>query len=267
VSHLGFITLGLFAINQVGVTGALVQSLAHSVTAGALFLLAGVLIDRYESRSVDDYGGLAAKMPVFAVLFVFLIMAYAGVPGLIGFVGEFLVLAATAGSWAFSLNPGNAHFGSLPTGPDTTALILAFVAGLRVVVGAIYLLGLTKRLMLGSITGSRFSKATDVTWAEAAPLLPLVLLSLWVGLQPGFFTSRMDASVKGLLSGLVENSTLAKETAANMAAQQSDVESWNRDGRSPEAWPLQRKQAAANGGAPAEGSAAQPGAAHQGGHP
>jgi hypothetical protein len=73
--------------------------------------------------------------------------------------------------------------------------------------------------------------------------------------------------VKGLLSGLVENSTLAKETAANMAAQQSDVESWNRDGRSPEAWPLQRKQAAANGGAPAEGSAAQPGAAHQGGHP
>jgi NADH-quinone oxidoreductase subunit M len=267
VSHLGFITLGLFAINQVGVTGALVQSLAHSVTAGALFLLAGVLIDRYESRSVDDYGGLAAKMPVFAVLFVFLIMAYAGVPGLIGFVGEFLVLAATAGSWAFSLNPGNAHFGSLPTGPDTTALILAFVAGLRVVVGAIYLLGLTKRLMLGSITGSRFSKATDVTWAEAAPLLPLVLLSLWVGLQPGFFTSRMDASVKGLLSGLVEHSTLAKETAANMAAQQESVANWNRDGRSPEAWPLQRKQAAANGGAPAEGSAAQPGAAHQGGHP
>jgi NADH-quinone oxidoreductase subunit M len=190
------------------------------------------------------------------------------VPGLIGFVGEFLVLAATAGSWAFSLNPGNAHFGSLPTGPDTTALILASLAGLRVVVGAIYLLGLTKRLMLGSITGSRFSKATDVTWAEAAPLLPLVLLSLWVGLQPGFFTSRMDASVKGLLSGLVEHSTLAKETAETMAGQQSDVESWNRDGRSPEAWPLQRKQAAANGEAPAaEGSAAQPGAAHQGGHP
>lgn len=267
VSHLGFITLGLFAINQVGMTGALVQSLAHSVTAGALFLLAGVLIDRYESRSVDDYGGLAAKMPVFAVLFVFLIMAYAGVPGLVGFVGEFLVLAGAAGSWAFSLTPGNTHFGSLPTGPDTTALVIAFVAGLRVVVGAIYLLGLTKRLMLGSVTGSRFSKTTDVTWAEAAPLLPLVFLSLWVGLQPGFFTSRMDASVKGLLSGLVEHSTLAKETAANMAAQQETVANWNRDGRSPEAWPLQRKQAAANGDAPAEGHAAQPGAANQGGHP
>lgn len=259
VSHLGFITLGLFAINQVGVTGALMQSLAHSITAGALFLLAGVLIERYESRSVEDYGGLAAKMPLFAVLFVFLIMAYAGVPGLIGFVGEFLVLAATAGSWAFSLNPGNVHFGSLPTGPDTASLVLAFIAGLRVVVGAIYLLALTKRLLLGSVTGSRFAKARDMSWAEAAPLLPLALLSLWVGLQPGFFTSRMDASVKGLLSGLVEHANLAKQTATDMAAQQQTVESWNRDGRVMEAWPLQRQHAAENGLAPA--------AAHEGGHP
>jgi NADH-quinone oxidoreductase subunit M len=265
VSHLGFITLGLFALNHVGATGALVQALAHGITAGALFLATGVLIDRHQTRDIDGFGGLAARMPLFAALFIFLVMAYAGVPGLVGFVGEFLVLAGTADSWAFSLTPANTHLGGLGTGPDVAALVLAGLAGLRVIIGAIYLLALVRRMVLGPLPAARFDGTRDVTLAEAAPLLPLAALCLWMGMQPGFFTSRSDAAVAKLLSDVAAHANAASETATQTAGKESAVRTWYEGGKA-QAWSIQREKGHDPGGhAEPKEPAAEP--APQGGTP
>lgn len=249
ISHLGFITLGLFALNLVGATGALVQALAHGVTAGALFLVTGVLIDRHDTQQLQGFGGLARRMPVFAVLFVFTVLAYAGVPGLIGFVGEFLVLAGTAGSWAFALTPEQAHLGGLSTGPDAAALVLAGLAGLRVILGAIYLLWLVRKVVLGPETATPAGPVRDIRWAEAVPLVPMVILSLWVGLQPGYFTSRTEASLTALLSDVAQEARAAAGTASQIANQHRSTEDWFTAGRG-KPWAIQSQHTAPHAGEP-----------------
>ncbi len=189
ISHMGFVTLGLFvsfAIFQnseggrgaaLGVEGAMVQMISHGFISGALFLCVGVLYDRLHSRMIADYGGVANTMPWFASFAVLFFMANSGLPGTSGFVGEFMVILA-----AFHAN-----------------FWYAFLAGLTLILGAAYSLWLVKRVIFGEVTNSEVAKLEDINAREALVLGTLAVAVLMVGLWPEPLVNLMHASVDQLL--------------------------------------------------------------------
>jgi NADH-quinone oxidoreductase subunit M len=180
VSHLGFCVLGIFALNQTGIEGSILQMVNHGLSTGALFLLVGVIYDRRHTRMLSDFGGIARVVPVFSVFLVIAVLSSVGLPGLNGFVGEFLILVGT-----FKWSP---LFGILAT----TGVILA----------AIYLLWLVQKVLFGPITHEENRKLKDVTWNEVAAILPLVVLMVWIGVHPTTFLRRIEPSVRELLSSV-----------------------------------------------------------------
>ncbi len=165
VSHMGFVTLGIFVFNEQGVQGALFQMVAHGVVTGALFLLVGVIYERTHDRTIAKMGGLGQRVPVFATLMVFFSLASAGLPGLAGFVGEFLVL-----------------LGSVTFEPW-----VGYVAAFTIIFAAVYLLYMIQNIIMGDVTDflkGLGSKLTDVSPIEAATLAPLVVLTVMFGLFP-----------------------------------------------------------------------------------
>jgi len=177
ISHMGFVTLGLFIFNPQGVEGAMVQMISHGFISGALFLCVGVLYDRLHSRMIADYGGLAAPMPVFAAFMVLFALANAGLPGTSGFVGELLVILG-----AFQVN---AWF--------------AAAAALTLIFGAAYTLWMVKRVLYGALTSERVAALPDVNRRETLFLAVLAALVLWVGLWPNPLLEVMHATVDNLL--------------------------------------------------------------------
>ncbi|HVR43042.1 MAG TPA: NADH-quinone oxidoreductase subunit M [Thermoanaerobaculia bacterium] len=178
VSHLGFCVLGIFAMTGASMTGSILQSINHGISTGALFLLVGVIYDRRHTRLMSDFGGLAKTMPVYATLFVVTALSSVGLPGLNGFVGEFLILA-----------------GSFRTMPRLT-----IVATTGVILAAIYLLWLVQRVFWGPITNEENRNLPDIRWNELAAMLPLVVLMVWIGLWPNAFIRRIEPSVQQLLT-------------------------------------------------------------------
>jgi NADH-quinone oxidoreductase subunit M len=178
VSHLGFCVLGIFAMNQTAVEGSILQMVNHGLSTGALFLLVGVIYERRHTRLLADYGGLARTMPLYATFFVIAVLSSVGLPGLNGFVGEFLILAGS-----FQANPAAAVLAA-------TAVILA----------AIYLLWLVQRVFFGPITKEENRSVPDIAWNEIAALVPLVVLMVWIGVAPNTFLRKMAPSVKQLLA-------------------------------------------------------------------
>ena len=172
ISHLGMVALGLFAREGTAVRGALLQMVNHGISTGALFLLAGMLYDRTHLRGLGDFGGLAKPMPLFAALFGLTAFASIGVPGLNGFVGEFLILAGT-----FKV--------SVPFAAAATA---------GVVLSAVYLLGAARAVLFGPVNEAQAS-LPDCTRREAATLLPLAALMLLLGIFPGPFLDRIGPSI------------------------------------------------------------------------
>jgi len=162
VSHMGFCTLGIFALNPIGLAGSVLQQVNHGISTGLLFLLAGMMYDRRGAREISAYGGLAASMPRFAFIFGVAVFSSAGLPLLNGFVGEFAILQG-----AFEVSRAWAAFG---------------VAGL--VLAAAYLLWLYQRTMLGPITHEENRNLPDLTTRETWVLLPLVALAFGIGLYP-----------------------------------------------------------------------------------
>ncbi|HEU5161822.1 MAG TPA: NADH-quinone oxidoreductase subunit M [Thermoanaerobaculia bacterium] len=178
VSHLGFCVLGIFAMTQTSMTGSVLQSLNHGVSTGALFLLVGVIYDRRHTRQLADFGGLAKVMPVYAVLFVVTALSSVGLPGLNGFVGEFLILS-----------------GSFRTMPRFTIFATA-----GVILAAIYLLWLVQKVFFGPVTHEENNGLRDLRWNELAAMIPLIVMMVWMGLFPGAFIRRIDPSVQQLLT-------------------------------------------------------------------
>jgi NADH-quinone oxidoreductase subunit M len=176
VSHLGFIVLGIFGFTVMGLEGSVYQMLAHGVSTGALFMLVGVLYDRRHTRLIADYGGVAHRMPLFAALFLFVTLASIGLPGLNGFVGEFLILAGT-----FLVRP-----------------LWAAAAALGVILSAVYMLWMYQRAILGEISSPENQKLEDLTGRELAILLPLAVVIVWMGVHPADFLRPMDASIDRL---------------------------------------------------------------------
>src|SRR3954447_22659004 len=178
VSHLGFCVLGIFALQQTAIEGSILQMVNHGISTGALFLLVGVIYERRHTRKLSDYGGLAGVMPVYATLFIVSVLSSVGLPGLNGFVGEFLILS-----------------GSFKTQPRATIL-----ATTGVILAAIYLLWLVQKVFFGPITNEENRNVKEIAWNEVAAMVPLVVMMVWIGVHPNTFLRKMTPSVQQLLT-------------------------------------------------------------------
>jgi len=177
VSHLGFVVLGIFAINPTALQGALYQMLSHGVSTGALFVLAGVLYDRRHTYEIKEYGGLATPMPVLAGLFLFVSLASAGLPMLNGFVGEFLILAGT-----FERHTAWSSW-----------------AAVGIILSAVYLLWAYQRVFFGQITQQRNGALADADRRERLALFAMTAIILWMGIGSASFTRRSEASTRHVI--------------------------------------------------------------------
>jgi NADH-quinone oxidoreductase subunit M len=177
ISHMGFVTLGFFIFNSLGVEGALVQMISHGFISGAMFLCIGVMYDRMHSRQIADYGGVVNTMPKFAALFLFFSMANSGLPATSGFVGEFMVIL---GAVKFNFWVG-------------------FAAATTLILGAAYTLWMYKRVAFGAVANDHVAQLTDIGAREFLVLSLLAIAVLAMGLYPFPFTDVMHASVDNLL--------------------------------------------------------------------
>ena len=177
VAHMGFVTMGLFAMNTQGVQGAVFQMISHGLVSGALFLCVGVVYDRLHTRDIAAYGGIVKVMPIYAVVFMVFTMANVGLPGTAGFVGEFLTLLG-----AFRANPWVALF-----------------ATSGVVFSACYALYLYRRVVFGALDKPALAGMKDLDAREMALLIPLVVLTIWYGVKPGAILDASAASIELLI--------------------------------------------------------------------
>ena len=189
VSHLGFVVLGIFALNEQGMTGAVYQMLNHGVSTGALFLIVGMIYDRRHTRLIEEFGGLATPLPVFSTVFMIVTFSSIGLPLLNGFVGEFLILLG-----AFKAN-------------ITTAVI----ATSGVVLSAVYMLWMYQRVIFGEIKNPKNRELTDLSFREKVVLLPMVIMILWMGIYSQSFLRRMDASVSSVLHHFQTSAVVMKK--------------------------------------------------------
>ncbi len=178
VSHLGFVVLGIFSFTTQGMEGAIYQMLNHGISTGALFLLVGVIYDRRHTRLIDEFGGLANRMPVYAAVFLVVTLSSIGLPGLNGFVGEFLILLGT-----FGVNHARAA-----------------LAALGVILSAVYMLWMYQRVIWGEIRSERNAGLLDLSGRERAMFIPLLIVIVWMGIYSSYFLRPMDASVNKLMN-------------------------------------------------------------------
>ncbi|MFO7801188.1 MAG: NADH-quinone oxidoreductase subunit M [Desulfovermiculus sp.] len=174
VSHMGYVLLGLFALNMQGVQGGIYQMLNHGLSTGALFLLVGMIYERRHTRRMDEFGGLAKIMPVFATFLMIATLASVAVPGTNGFVGEFLILLGS--------------FKSYP--------VLAIIATSGALFSVIYMLWMYQRVMFGPVDKPQNAGLSDLTFRETAIMLPIAALIIVMGIFPGLFLRQMDASTE-----------------------------------------------------------------------
>ncbi len=177
VSHLGYVMLGLFVFNAQGISGGILQMINHGLSTGALFLLVGMLYERRHTRLIADFGGVAKVMPIFAAFFLLVMFSSVGLPGLNGFIGEFLILTG-----AFIANP-----------------MYAAVAATGVVLSAIYLLWMYQRAMAGPLTHEANKTLKDLSAREIVLLGALVVFIVWIGVYPRTFLDPIQPSVMDLI--------------------------------------------------------------------
>lgn len=179
VSHMGFVTLGLFALNMQGLQGGILQMVNHGIVTGALFLCVGIIYERTHTRVIADYGGVATLLPVFASFFMVFTLASIGLPGTNGFIGEFLILL----------------------GGFTASKTLGALASTGIIVGAAYMLWLYQNVFFLGVNPKlvEHHHLHDMNMRELLTLLPMLILVLWIGIYPNTFLSYMDVSVQHLL--------------------------------------------------------------------
>ncbi len=182
VSHMGFVMLGMFALNMQGLQGSILQMVNHGLSTGALFLIVGLIYDRIHSRMIADMGGLSSVMPVYATLFAITMLSSIGLPGLNGFIGEFLILV----------------------GAFKVSWVWAVFAVTGIVLGAAYMLWLFQRTMFGTVVHESNKGLLDLNLREAMTLIPLVILFFWIGLYPAPFLKAMEPSVQKVVARLEE---------------------------------------------------------------
>ncbi|TPK66882.1 NADH-quinone oxidoreductase subunit M [Mesorhizobium sp. B2-3-3] len=193
VAHMGFVTMGIFALNQEGVQGAIFQMLSHGLVSGALFLCVGVIYDRMHTREIAAYGGLVNNMPKYATVFMVFTMANVGLPGTSGFVGEFLTMLGV-----FRVNTW-----------------VAFFAATGVILSAAYALWLYRRVIFGALTKDSLKGLLDLSAREKAIIYPLVVLVIFFGVYPAPVFDATAQSVKSLVTNVTASIGAAQTAAAN----------------------------------------------------
>jgi len=178
------VMLGIFSMNAGGVEGAILQMVNHGISTGALFILVGVIYQRRHTRDLDEFGGLAKVMPIYATLFVIVTMSSVGLPGTNGFVGEFMILAGTFASEALQPWPR----------------IFVLFAATGVILAAIYMLHAVSKLFWGPLSNPKNENLKDIGTREMLTLAPLVLLVFWIGFFPGTFLDKMTPSVGNFIT-------------------------------------------------------------------
>jgi NADH-quinone oxidoreductase subunit M len=182
VSHLGFVMLGLFALNPQGIQGGILQMINHGISTGALFLLVGIIYEQRHTRELDAFGGLWKIMPVYAVLTLIVTLSSMGLPGLNGFVGEFTILLGAFGSEAL-----NSYW-------------FAGLAAIGVILAAVYLLFMFQKMFLGPLDKEENKSLKDVNLREIITLVPLLIFIFWIGLYPKPFFELMAPAVDKLVA-------------------------------------------------------------------
>ena len=177
VAHMGFVTLGVFTINQQGIEGSIIQMISHGLVSAALFLCVGVVYDRMHSRLINTYGGIISIVPKYSVLFMIFTLAALGLPGTTGFIGEFLILMGV-----FKDN-----------------FLVAVIASLGVILGAAYMLWLYKRVIFGKLEKVELKKIKDINLSESGILFVLAALVIFFGFYPDPFLETMRVSVDNLI--------------------------------------------------------------------
>ena len=198
VAHLGFVMLGLFALNNAGIQGGILQSINHGLSTGGLFLLVGIVYERTHTRMIADYGGLSGVMPVYAMLFMVILLASIGLPLLNGFVGEFTILTGVfLANWCW-----------------------AAWASLGVILGAAYMLWLYQRVFFGELTNEKNEGLQDVNLREILTLAPLIAMCFWIGLYPKPFFEMTAKSAEKIVAAVSAPHVrrAAQEAAARLAS-------------------------------------------------
>jgi NADH-quinone oxidoreductase subunit M len=184
VSHLGFVVLGIFSMTEEGIQGSMIQMINHGLSTGALFLIVGMLYDRRHTREISQFGGLSKQMPVFATFFMIVMLSSIGLPGLNGFVGEFLILLGSFKS---------AFLGSH---------VYTIIAATGVILAAVYMLWMFQRVMFGKLANPANQSLLDLSKREIAVLVPIVVFIVWIGVYPSPFLKSSAASTKQLVKVL-----------------------------------------------------------------
>jgi len=193
VSHLGFVMLGLFALNPQGIQGGILQMINHGLSTGALFIIVGMIYERRHTRDMDDFGGLWKIMPVYGALTLIVTLSSMGLPGLNGFVGEFTILLGAFGSKAI----GSPWYAGL--------------AAIGVILAAVYMLYMFQKMFLGPADNPKNLELKDLNWREIVTLVPLLVFIFWIGLYPKPFFTLMAPTVDKLVAAI--------QTAASVALQ------------------------------------------------
>ncbi len=177
VSHMGFVTLGIFAMTPMALKGAVLQMINHGISTGALFLIVGVVYERRHTRAISEFGGISSRMPVYAAVFLIMAMSSIGLPGLNGFIGEFLIL-----------------MGVFPVNWIWTA-----IAGTGIILGAAYMLWLYQRVMFGQLDNPSNQELKDLSFRELATFVPLIVLAFWIGIAPKPFLGLIEKPVEKIV--------------------------------------------------------------------
>jgi len=178
VAHMGFVTLGIFTIQQQGIEGSIIQMISHGLVSAALFLCVGVVYDRMHSRMISSYGGIVAIIPKYSILFMLFTLAALGLPGTSGFIGEFLILMGV-----FKDN-----------------FLVAVLASLGVILGAAYMLWLYKRVVFGKLINENLKSLIDLNKSEYFILICLAAPTLFFGFYPDPLINTIEVSVKDLIN-------------------------------------------------------------------
>jgi NADH-quinone oxidoreductase subunit M len=176
VSHMGFVILGIFALNTIGIQGAILQMVNHGVSTGGLFLLVGVLYERRHTKDMAAYGGIWKALPVFGGLSLVIALSSMGLPGLNGFVGEFTILMGSLGS-------------------TTLGFVFTLFATLGVILAAVYILYLYQKVFMGDVTHEENKHLEGLRWQETAVLVAMIVVIIWIGVQPKTFFDSMGPAV------------------------------------------------------------------------
>ena len=200
VSHLGFVMLGVFALNRQGIEGGLLQMINHGLSTGALFLLVGLIYERRHTRMIKDFGGLSKQMPIYAAMFMIITLSSIGLPGLNGFIGEFTILiGAFKALWMTTVVWNKAI---------STIMVLLATSG--IVLGAAYMLWLYQRVMFGKLDNPDNMNLKDLNLREAMTLIPIIVMCVWIGVYPKPFTEFMDAAVKNTVIAVNPDAAIAE---------------------------------------------------------